>query len=215
MEGQIFPEGIETGEGIKPESSLGEKTPEQPPSPSEQEAFSPKKVIQQEFGLTPTQVEKLREMGINFDTLMEELTDEDKRGQFFQKLKGLEGLTDEQKGKIEAVETMFPDNEQPTTPEQIIERLKQRKSEIETFTELSQEEKQKALEGLQEIEKSLTSPLPPQEGISQQEREEERRERFEQTKQKVIRNLEYLGIGLGVLLLIFALQGSRQSSGGG
>lgn len=155
-------------------------------------------VLKRDFKLTDEQIGQLKDKGVDLEKLNpEDLAEDEKRKQFFEKIQSLESLTEEQKQILTEVEQLVSQKE--PTREELQEKIFQKRKEIEESTQLSEEEKKQALAVLDEMEKSLQEPLP------------ENQEGKENLRKKIIEKasayIQYAGIGLGVLFFILMLKG--------
>ncbi len=155
-------------------------------------------VLKRDFKLTDEQIGQLKDKGVDLEKLNpEDLAEDEKRKQFFEKIKSLESLTEEQKQILTEVEQLVSQKE--PTREELQEQISQKRKEIKESSQLSEEEKKQALAVLDEMERSLQEPLP------------ENQEGKENLRKKIIEKaptyIQYAGIGLGILFLILMFKG--------
>lgn len=202
------------------------------PEQSSRQLMNMIEILTQEFKLSEGQqkilkqkVEELKQQGIDLQSFSEEdLGDPQKMGTILGIIGSEEmGLSDEQRKNLEKIKETIKKAEQgkQLTEEQIQGKINERKDQLQKrIAEL--EEKGKKGELTKEEQKELNEAkkiLSDLEEISESKLEESDKYKKGEIKramleQKIKTYGTYAAVGMGLLLLVFALKGFREASGG-
>jgi hypothetical protein len=213
--GQTGPEAeVKPPSQPKPESSSQLTKPEQTQLPQ----FNLSEALQKEFGLTPEQINQLKQSGVNIDQFTEEnLADPKKMTELLEGLEGIGNLTDEQKAKInqfkEDLNQVLSTEGQTQSKEELRQRIQAKKEEIKR-SDLPPDEKDKALAELAEMEQLLEEQERQSELQTPEKQKVLQERRIQQVKEKATQYLQYAGLGIVALFIILILQGVRGQGGG-
>jgi len=180
-------------------------------------------VLQQEFGLEPEQLTTLKNLaqkeGINLDQFSEEdLGDKEKMDEIL-KLLEQTGLNEKQQENLKKIREVLQQADQPLTEEQLQAKINERITQLESrIKELEQKGEQLTPEEQQELNnaRKAIEDLRAAAQFSSFEGDEYAKgeAKIERLKQRIKENATYATVGIGLLILVFAWRGFKETSGG-
>lgn len=161
--------------------------------------------LQEGLNLTDRQFQELQKLIQEKQFSKKDLTNPQKLETLISLLETLPDLNDEQREKILELKRLRDEISSPSfsseeARQRLIEGIRQRRTDIQQDPNLSEEERQKALTDLEELERTLTEQGEEQGNEELVFENEERRRGI--VLEKIIKSLPYLGIGLAILFLI-------------
>jgi len=221
----------------KPEAKPGQAQPKEEtkalhPEQSSNKPINMIKILTQEFKLNEDQqkilqqkVEELKQQGIDLQSFSEEnLGDPKKMGTILGIIGSEEmGLSDEQRENLEKIKETLKKAEQgeQLTEEQIQGKINERKDQLQKrIAELEEKEKKGELTKEEQEElneaKQILSDLKEIGESKLEESDKYKRGEIKRAmlEQKIKTYGTYAAVGMGLLLLVFALKGFREAGGG-